>query len=143
MEGIAIGIWIVGGVMGAPIFCFALSRFIRPYATTARLLFWASIIGLSIFVLDITEVAIFGAVNVRRTIGPAFFPIHSIATLLSAAFLAGSLLLGQRNLARRWVAVAVVSWLLGVFSIFYQYDVAETLYGIDGEGGPFSDVQSS
>lgn len=66
MESLAIGMWIVGGVVGAPLFCFVLSRFIRPHATIARLLFWASIAGLSIFVLDIMAVAMFGAITTRR-----------------------------------------------------------------------------
>lgn len=139
MESLAIALWIVGGLVAAPIFCFVLATFIRPRPTLARILFYPAVFGLCLFALDLLTVGLFGAVRSRQLMGPAFFPIHAFVTLMSAAFLAGSLLLGQRNFARRWLAVAAVSWMLGVFSIFYQYGVAEALYGIDGEGGPYSD----
>jgi hypothetical protein len=135
------GSW--GGAVAAPLFCFVLARFIRPHLNIARVLFYGSIVGLSLFALDLLSVSMFGAVRIRQVIGPAYFPAHAFATLLSAAFLAGSLLLGRRNLASRWILVAVMSWVFGVFSIFYQYGVAESLYGIDGVGGPFSDAASS
>ena len=139
MESIAIALWIVGGLVAAPIFCFVLATFIRPRPKLARFLFYPAAFGLCLFVLDLLAVGLFGAVRSRELMGVLFFPIHTFVTLMSAAFLAGSLLLGQRNIAHRWLAVAVVSWMLGVFSIFYQYGVAEALYGIDGEGGPYSD----
>ncbi len=139
MESLAIALWIVGGLVAAPIFCFVLATFIRPRPTLARILFYPAVFGLCLFALDLLAVGLLGAVRSRQLIGPAFFPLHAFVTLMSAAFLAGSLLLGQRNFARRWLAVAAISWILGVFSIFYQYGVAEALYGIDGEGGPYSD----
>jgi hypothetical protein len=139
VESLAIALWIVGGLVAAPIFCFVLATFIRPRPTLARILFYPAVFGLCLFALDLLTVGLFGAVRSRQLMGPAFFPIHAFVTLMSAAFFAGSLLLGQRNFARRWLAVAAVSWMLGVFSIFYQYGVAEALYGIDGEGGPYSD----
>lgn len=138
MESVAIALWIVGGFVAAPTFCFMLATFIRPHRTVARICFYPAVFGLCLFVLDLFAVGLVGAVRSRELIGPAFFPIHTLVTLISSAFLAGSLLLGERHFARRWVAVAAVSWMLGVFSIFYQYDVAEALYGIDGQGGPYS-----
>jgi hypothetical protein len=139
VESLAIALWILGGLVAAPIFCFMLAKFIRPRPRLARILFYPAVFGLCLFALDLLAVGVFGAIRSRELIGPAFFPIHAFVTLMSAAFLAGSLLLGQRNFARRWLAVAAVSWTLGVFSIFYQYGVAEALYGIDGEGGPYSE----
>ena len=143
MEAVAIGLWIVGGLVAAPAFCFVLARWVRPRTRIRRLLFSASVVGLALFILDLLAVSVLGAVRTRQAIGPAYFPAHAFATLLSAAFLAGSLLLGERNFSRRWVLVVTLSWMVGVFSIFYQYEVAESLYGIDGEGGPFSGVKSS
>jgi len=141
VESLAIALWIVGGLVAAPIFCFVLATFIRPRPTLARVIFYLAVFGLCLFALDLLAVGMLGAVRSRQLMGPAFFPLHAFVTLMSAAFLAGSLLLGQRNFARRWLVVAAVSWILGVFSIFYQYGVAEALYGIDGEGGPYSDLR--
>ncbi len=137
MESLAIALWIVGGLVAAPIFCFILATFIRPLPTLTRILFYPAVFGLGMFALDLLAVGLFGAVRSRELIGPAFFPTHAFVTLMSAAFLAGSLLLGRRNFAHRWLVVAVVSWMFGVFSIFYQYGVAEALYGIDGEVGSY------
>ena len=140
MESLGITLWILGGIGAAPIFCFALVKYIKPRLNLARLLFYLATIGLCLFALDLLLVGVLGAVRTREFVGSAFFPIHALVTLLSAACLAGVLLLGQRNLARRWVLVALISWMLGVFSIFYQYGVSEALYGIDGVGGPYSDA---
>lgn len=138
MESLAIALWIAGGLVTAPIFCFVLATYIRPHRTVARIFFYPAVFGLCLLTLDLLAVGWVGAVRSRELIGPAFFPIHTFVTLVSPAFLAGSLLLGERHFARRWIAVAGLSWMLGVFSIFYQYGVAEALYGIDGLGGPYS-----
>lgn len=140
METLGIGLWILGGLVAAPLFCFALVRMIRPHRFLSRTLFILAIIGLCLFVVDLLLILILGAIRSRELVGPAFFPVHAFVTLLSAAFLASTLLLGERNLAGHWLLVAVVSWMLGVFAIFYQYGVAEALYGVDGVGGPYSDA---
>lgn len=142
MEVVGIALWIAGGVVAAPIFCFVLAKFILPRRSLANLLLCGSVLGLALFVIDLLAVSLFGAIEVRRVVGPAYFPIHALATLLSAASLAGTLLLGHRNFARRWFIVAAVCWVVGVFSIFFQYGVAETLYGIDGVGGPYNESES-
>ena len=41
------------------------------------------------------------------------------------------------GMARWWPLAAAICWFIGAGAIFYQYDVAETLYGIDGSGGPY------
>jgi hypothetical protein len=140
MEGLGIALWILGGMFAAPLYCLALVKLIRPRPNLSRLFFYPAIVGLCLFILDLLLVGIIGAVHSREFIGSAFFPIHAIVTLLAASFLAGTLLLGRRSLARRWLLVAVVSWILGVFAIFFQYNVAESLYGVDGVGGPFSET---
>ena len=140
MELFAVTVWILGGMVAAPMFCFVLATFIRPRTALARILFYPAVCGLCLFVLEVLAVGLLGAARSRELIGPMFFPLHSLVTLMSAAFLASSLLLGPRNVAQRWLAVAVVSWILGVFSILYHYGVAEALYGIDGVGGPYSEL---
>ena len=138
METIAIGLWILGGIVAAPLFCWVLVRFISPHPILSHRLWVTSLACLALYALELGSVALLSAVSVRRAIGPAFFPLHALVTLTSPGTLAAALLLGRRHLRRGWGAVAVLGWITGVFAIFYQYDVAESLYGIDGEGGPFS-----
>lgn len=140
LEALGIALWIASGVVAAPLFCLGLVHLVGPRPTLARSVFFLSVLGLSIFTVDVLMVASLGAVYVRQFVGPAYFPIHAVVTLLSAASLAGVLLLGQRSLKRHWGLVAVVCWFVGIFSIDFQYGVSEALFGIDGEGGPYSEL---
>jgi hypothetical protein len=138
VEGIAIALYLAGGLIAAPTFCLVLAKWIRQLPRLARLLwcFGLSISGL--FVSDLILVAVVGSVRARELLGPGFPDIHAFVTLLAAPSVACAVLLGQRNLARWWPAVAAFCWLVGAFAIFYQYGVMEALYGIDGIGGPYS-----
>jgi len=90
---------------------------------------------LATFTADLILVYFGGAVHARATVGPMFFPVHAIATLLAAPSLAWTILAGRGNFSRWRPVVALLAWCIGVFAIFYQYSVAEDLYGIDGSGG--------
>lgn len=137
MESLGIAIGILGGLIAAPVFCFVLVKLIVPHPGISRFGFCLAMASLGLFAVDLLLVGMRGAVAARELIGPVFFPLHALLTLGSAPALACALLLGRPSLARWWPAVAATCWLLGVFSIFYQYGVAEALYGIDGEGGPY------
>jgi hypothetical protein len=138
MESLAIAIGIIGGLVAAPIFCFMLVKLITPHPRLSRVAFYLSLVALGLFLAELLLVATRGALIARELVGPSFFPVHALITLGSAPALACALVLGRRNFARWWPAVAAICWLVGVFSIFYQYGVAETLYGIDSQGGPYS-----
>jgi len=138
MESLGIALGILGGLVAAPVFCFMLVKFIRPHPRLSRLAFYVALVSLGTYAVEILFVMSRSAVSARQLVGPLFFPVHALITLGSAPALACSLLLGQRNISRRWPAVAAICWLVGVFSIFYQYRVAEALYGPDGQGGPYS-----
>lgn len=137
MESIAIGLAIIGGVVAAPLFCLGLVRLVKPFQILTSFALWPSFAILLLFALELGLVSFFGAVGARKIVGPAFFLMHSAATLLLAPALACSLLLGRRSLASLWPFVAIICWIVGVFAIFYQYDIAESLYGIDFIGGPY------
>ena len=57
------------------------------------------------------------------------------------AALACALIFSRRRMVSWWPLVAVVCWIVGAGSIFYQCEIAETLYGIDGRGGPYESPQ--
>jgi len=99
---------------------------------------WVSAIVLAIAAVEISFLGFMGALRLREVVGPWFPYLHFVFTASAPAALACVSLLGRRTLARWWYAVAVVCWLVGAGVIFLQYDVSETLYGIDGTGGPYS-----
>jgi len=136
MESLGIAVALLGGIVAAPIFCLVLVKFVRLFQPVATLGFWVAVTAVAFFALELIFVSIWGVLGTRRHLGPVFFPIHAVLTLGLAPACACALLLGRRSLARWWPLVAALCWFAGAAAIFYQYDVAETLYGIDGIGGP-------
>ena len=139
MESFGIALYALAGIVAAPIFCFLVSRYSRRLPQLAGAVWWVSLVVLAIFSMEVAWVYLAGAVSARATVGPVFFPLHGLVTLFAAPALACVLLAGRLNVARWWPAVAVIAWSLGMFAIFYQYNVSEALYGIDGMGGPYSE----
>ena len=137
MESLGIALALLGGVVAAPVFCLVVVRFVRPIPPLAALCFWTSLVLLAFFLVEIALVSTRGILGARGLVGPPFFLVHVALTFSSAPALACALLLGQPSLARLWPLIAVVCWFVGAGAIFYQYDVAETLYGVDGIGGPY------
>jgi hypothetical protein len=138
MEAFGILLYALGGLIAAPIFCFLLARYSPRFPQISARIRDLSFALLAVFVIDLVSVYFTGAVRARAAVGPAYFPVHAAATLLAAPALACILLVGRRSIPRWWPAVAVLAWCFGVFAIFYQYQVAEALYGVGGTGGPYS-----
>jgi hypothetical protein len=114
---------------------FGLSRLIklRPW------LLWPSRLVIALAASDVIVVASLGAVTARRLIGPAFDWLHLLVFLLGAPSLANLLVLTPKGRSfQRLIAVTVLCSAFGVFLVFFQVGVGETLYGPDGVGGPFS-----
>jgi hypothetical protein len=137
MEAFGIAVMLLGGLVAAPTFCLVLVRLVRRFPPAATLGFWAGMVGVVLFGAEVILVSVWGILVTRRHLGPGFFPVHALLTAGLAPACACALLLGRRSLARWWPAVAVLSWVVGAGCLFYQYDVAETLYGIGGVGGPY------
>ena len=85
--------------------------------------------------IEIALVLSHGVIGARMLVGSGFFMIHALLVLAVAPAFGSTLLLGWKTL--KWPVAAVLSWFVGMTALFYQIDVAETLYGIDGIGGPF------
>jgi MFS family permease len=138
VETVAIALYALGGMVAAPIFCFLVARYSRQFPKLSAIVWWGSVGLLAVFSLDVVWVYIASAVTVRAAVGPTYFPVHTVVTLFAAPAFASLLLAGHWKASRWWPAVAVLAWCLGIFAIFYQYNVAEALYGVDGSGGPYS-----
>jgi hypothetical protein len=115
-----------------------LVKLVRPRKAIASWLFTSAVTMVLLFTVELLMVSISGVLGTRALIGPAFFPLHALLTLGLAPACACALLLGKRSIARWWPVAAALCWFIGAAAIFYQYDVAETLYGIDGIGGPYT-----
>lgn len=139
MEFLGIALYLLTGLFAAPIFCFALIRFLKPTQRLARLACAVAVVLLALLVIELSLVSVHGIVGTRQLVGPAFFLSHVLVTFAAAPALATALLLGCRGFAKWWPAVAALCWVVGAVAVFYQYEVAEALYGIDGVGGPYSD----
>jgi hypothetical protein len=137
MEAFGIALALLIGLVGAPVFCFILAKLIRPFAALAAFGFWMAAPLVVLFAVEISLVLAFGVLGTRALVGPGFFLTHAVLSLAIGPALACVALLGPRGIPRWWRLVAVVCWLAGAGGIFYQYDVAETLYGIDGIAGPY------
>jgi hypothetical protein len=138
VEAFGILLYAAGGLFAAPVFCFILVRYAPRFPQLSARARDLSFALLAVFVIDLAAGYFAGAVRARAAVGPVYFPVHAAATLLAAPALACVLLTGRRSVPRWWPVVAVLAWCLGVFAIFYQYQVAEALYGIGGSGGPYS-----
>jgi hypothetical protein len=137
VEAFGIALALVGGLVAAPIFCLALAKMVRPFPRVASSAFWLSVPLVLLYALEVLLVLTGGVLFTRALIGPPYFLIHVLLTFSAAPALACVLILGRRSLSNWWPLVAAVCWLVGAGSVFYQYDVAETLYGIDGQGGRY------
>jgi len=137
MESFGIALYALGGLVSAPVFCFFVARYSRMFPKLSAIVWCGSAGLLAVFSLDVVWVNFVSAVKVREAVGPAF-PVHAVATLFAAPAFACLFLASRRNISKWWPAVAVIAWWLGIFAIFYQYSVAEALYGVDGSGGPYS-----
>jgi len=102
-------------------------------------LFWrasASVLGL--FVLEFIGVMAVGPLELRKSIGATFYPIHLVLFLLAVPALANIMRLQKKSrIFSFWVVTALLCAIFGVCVVVLQYHVSETLYGIEGEG-PYS-----
>ncbi len=137
MEAFGIALALLIGLVGAPVSCFVLAKFIRPFPVLASFAFWMAAPLVVLFVVEILLVVAFGVLGTRVLVGPGFFLTHAVLSLAIGLALACVALLGPRGVPRWWPLVAIACWLAGAGGFFYQYYVAETLYGIDGSGGPY------
>lgn len=137
MEAFGIAIALVVGLFAAPTFCLILVKVVRRFPLLALFGFWVSVPLFALFSVEVFLVLLFGVLSTRALVGPAYFLLHVVLTFAAAPALACLLLLGRRSIKAWWPMTAVLCWFVGAGAVFYQYYVAETLYGIDGRGGPY------
>jgi hypothetical protein len=80
-----------------------------------------------------------GAVRSRGIVGPAFYVVHLVFFFLCTPALANVLVLRPaRGSLSTWYIAGALCTVLAFILVLLQYDVSESLYGIDGDDGPYS-----
>ncbi|HEY2466763.1 MAG TPA: hypothetical protein VGI45_02825 [Terracidiphilus sp.] len=108
-----------------------------------RLILWlrvASRIVLVLLVAEFTLVVFIGAVRSRAVLGPGFYVVHLALFFVCTPALANLLVFRHRA---RWYFVPFACTGLALFLVLFQYSVSESLYGINGDDGPYSNPLST
>jgi hypothetical protein len=103
-----------------------------------RMALWLSIAVLGGLLLEWGALLALGVLRSRAIIGSAFYPLHLILFFLSVPAFANLLVIKRGDTAfGSWLTVALLCSILALPVVLTQYAVAETLYGVDGTGGPY------
>jgi hypothetical protein len=117
-----------------------LKTYIPRWSIISNYIFYASLGIIVTFVTEFIGVSTWGAINLRVYIGPVYYCVHLILFFLVIPSLANVLQLQKKvSFFSNWVVTAFICAVLALFVALLQYDVTETLYGIDGMKGPFVD----
>lgn len=103
-----------------------------------RLISWlriASMIVLVLLAAEVILVASVGSVRSRAILGPGFYVVHLALFFLATPALANLLVFRHR---KRWYFVPFACAGLALCLVLFQYGVSESLYGINGDDGPYS-----
>jgi len=99
---------------------------------------WISIIILSLIIMEFFCVITFGTIKLREIIGQSYYPIHAFLFFLALPSLVNVMRLQKRiNFMSKWYVIGVTCAFFGLCIVLMQYTVSESLYGIDGIGGPY------
>lgn len=131
--------------VASSIYSSLLTRLLARWPQLKRSLFVASIIALGALAIEVILVTVLGAVRSRELLGPIFYVVHLALFLLSIPSLATLLVIigwervGWERWLSKWQVVASLCAVFALGVVLLQYFVTESLYGIDGTNGPFSD----
>lgn len=136
MEIFGILFSIPAAFIASGLYCLFLDRFVRNVDWASRWFRVGAYCVLAAFVTESALLLTLGAVRSRGLIGPTFSVVHFAVFLLGTPALANLLVLRRRFAGAFGVAILLCT--VFAFSlVLLQYGVDETLYGIDGVGGPY------
>jgi hypothetical protein len=118
------------------LYCLFLDRFVRKFDWVSKWFRIASYFVLAAFAVEVALLLTLGAVRSRGLLGPAFSIAHLYVFLLGTPALANLLVLRKRFQAQFGISILLCT-VLAFCLVLMQYGVSESLYGIDGEGGPY------
>lgn len=123
-------------------YCLLLAKIVARQPLARSLVHAGGLVWLGLFALEVTLLVTLGAVRSRALLGPAFYVVHMLIFFLGTPALGSALVLSNRGgFLRKWYVAAVACTVFALILVLLQYDVSERLYGIDGDNGPFSQVE--
>ncbi len=109
----------------------------------AKPLLWSACIVLSLVAIEWGALCLIGPVAVREIVGPGFYRGHVALFFLALPALTAVLALGvERARLGSWLVIPLLCALVAGPLALGQYWVAESLFGIDGSGGPYGNAMS-
>jgi len=139
MEVFGILLSIPFALVASMFYCLLLAKVVSRFTGLSRCLRFVSYGVLSLFVVEIVFLVTLGAVRSRGILGPAFYVAHSVCFFLCTPALANVLVLrSTRGSLSTWYVAGTLCTVLAFLAALLQYDVSESLYGIDGDNGPYS-----
>jgi hypothetical protein len=139
MEIFAILLSIPVAFVANTLYCLFLSKRVAVEGSAGRVLRVSSRIVFALFVIEIILLIALGAVRSRAAFGPAFNAFHLSLFFLGPPALGSWLILRVRQrFFSKWYVATVLCTFFAFCLVLLQYGVSESLYGIDGVGGPYS-----
>jgi len=144
MELFGIALSIPVAFLASTLYCLFLAPVITKFERTSRWLRVVSWTVLGVFAAELILLATMGSVRSRGLLGPGFYIAHLILFFLGPPALANLLVLRSLpGITAKWYVAASLCTVLAFFSVLLQYQVSESLYGIDGNDGPYSRPSTS
>jgi hypothetical protein len=141
MEVLGILFSIPAALVASSLYCLFLAKVVSGRKHIIRWLRALSYVVLSLFAIEVLLPCILGAVQSRALLGPAFYIAHILFFFLGVPALANLLVLrSDGGLTAKWYVATLLCTALAFFLVLLQYGVSEALFGIDGEGGPYSQL---
>jgi hypothetical protein len=141
MELFGIAFSIPVAFVASMLYCLFLARVVVNFERPRRWLRFTSRLVLALFAAELALLVSLGSVRSRGLLGPSFYVVHLIFFFLGAPALANLLVLRpRRGFFAKWYVAGALCTVFAFFLVLLQYTVSESLYGIDGDNGPYSKV---
>ena len=139
MELFGIVLSIPVAFLASMLYSLFLKLVVIRYARPTRWLRLVSIPVLAIFAIEIVLLVSLGSVRSRGLLGPGFYVVHIFLFFLGPPALANVLVLRPRPASTStWYVATALCTVFAFVLVLLQYRVSESLYGIDGDDGPYS-----
>jgi hypothetical protein len=140
MELLGMALSIPVAFVASSLYFILLVKIVSKSDRLSRALRIASYIVLTLFAIELLLLLTFGSVRSRAFLGPGFFVAHILIFFAGTPAFANILVLrSKRGVFANWYVVAVLCTLFAFCLVLLQYTVSESLYGIDGDDGPYSE----
>jgi hypothetical protein len=121
------------------LYCLLLVKVVAKLKQISQFLRIVSTLILGLFAVELVLLVTLGAVRSRGLLGPSFYVVHIGLFFLGTPALANLLILRRNSEPFRiWYVVGLICTAFAFFLVLLQYSVSESLYGIDGDNGPYS-----